>query len=125
MGQPIYSEQLLRDYDMWELPESFWSETPMSTTWEHTDDSVPLDPETSSEFISLIARLLYLAMQTRPDILFAVNTLAQFQRGPRMCDMDAGVKILSTLERLTISDSSIAPMQTLAQLSSIQKHLNG
>ena len=44
----------------------------------------PLDPETGSEFISLIARLSYLAMQTRPDILFAVITLAQFQGEPRM-----------------------------------------
>ena len=99
MGQPIYAEQLLRDYDMWELPESFWSETPMSTTWEHTNTSVPLKPEESSEFISLIARLLYLAMQTRPDILYAVNTLAQFQREPRMCDMEAGVKILKYLRK--------------------------
>jgi hypothetical protein len=49
MGQPIYAEQLLKDYDM-DLPESFWYETPMFTTWEHNPDLKKLDWQVASLF---------------------------------------------------------------------------
>ena len=42
-------------------------------------------------------KLMYLAQQTRPDLLYAVNVLAQYQKDPRDCDYAGALRILEYL----------------------------
>src|SRR5690606_18437451 len=52
-------------------------------------------PERRSLFKSKIGSLLYLAVQTRPDILFATCSLARCSLNPSVSDMTAVDRVLS------------------------------
>ena len=75
--------------------------TPKSTTlpsnWKHDEDSVLLSPEDTTKYKSFLMRLSYMVQQTRPDMAYAVNTLAQYQVSPRECDWKALVHLLRYL----------------------------
>jgi hypothetical protein len=100
IGQITYITKILQKYDQWDIPENKWKDTPMSVSWKHDPLSPELKSKVASDYVSLVASLMYLAQQTQPDILFAVNTLAQFQRGPpRECHYHASIRILRYLQK--------------------------
>jgi len=84
-------------FNMWDIPEGKFKDSPMATNWEHDDKSELLGPQETSEYATLVAKLIYLSQLTRPDILYTINTLAQFQRPARKCDWDAGQRLLKYL----------------------------
>ena len=69
------------------------------------DDSVKVD---SHEFRSLLGSLLYLARQTRPDIMWIANVLSHFMNDPAVVRFDAGNCLLKYL-RNTISLRLVFP----------------
>ena len=81
IGLPNYTEKILKASHRWDTDVGKRRSTPMIVNWEHDPHSPPLDDTASAWYVSTVAQLMYLAQMTRPDILLAVNTLAQFQRG--------------------------------------------
>ena len=99
MSQTNYTIQTLKEYDLWDIPESSWKDTPMSTTWEHRVESPILDEELTSTYASMVAKLLYLSTHTRVDLVFAVNKLSTFQKPARVCDMKALLRVMKYLRK--------------------------
>ena len=81
-GLPEYTKQVLQEIGEWDTPEKTWASTPMVPGWKHDPLGVPLTQVENDVYVRIVAKLLYLAVNTRPDIMFTVNTLAQFQRSP-------------------------------------------
>jgi hypothetical protein len=67
---------------------------PMSMTWEHDPLSPLMKGVDITKYKSFLMKLSYLAQQTRPDIAFTVNMLAQYQLEPRECNWKAIVHLL-------------------------------
>ena len=87
IGLPNMTITILKDCHRWDTDPKQWKQIPASPSWEHNPLSTELSEDVQAWYTSTIMRLQYLAQSTRPDILFTVNTLAQFQRGPpRECD---------------------------------------
>ncbi|TPX42459.1 DNA-directed DNA polymerase, partial [Chytriomyces confervae] len=72
--------------------------TPMVVNWEHDNDSPKLTPEKEKQYHSVVMKLSYLATQTRPDLSFTVNTLAQHQLDCREHDWKALLRALRYLK---------------------------
>jgi hypothetical protein len=60
-------------------------------------DIHPVVPNLASSFRKLVGELLYLAVCTRPDISYSVNTLAQFSANPSNCHYAAAKRLLRYL----------------------------
>lgn len=86
LGQPKYAQKILQTMNMWDCDTR---PIPMSPDWIHADDSPKLNKESEQKYKSCVMMLSYLAQQSRPDIVFAVNTLAQHQTDCREADMKA------------------------------------
>jgi hypothetical protein len=72
----------------------------MAPTWVHDSKSGWLTEDEKSKLISIVMKLSYLPQQTRPDILFAVNKLAQYQNAnPTKSDWGALIRILRYLRK--------------------------
>lgn len=97
--QSTYTTSILKEHDLWETSEKSWKRTPMETNWKHDESSPELDGARVTEYVSLIAKLIYLSQITRPEITFAVNTLAQFQKTPREHNWIALVRICRYLRK--------------------------
>jgi hypothetical protein len=69
----------------------------MSSSWKDDPESPKLGSSDSAKYRSYLMKLSYLAQQTRPDMAFAVNTLAQYQINPRECHWKALTHILRYL----------------------------
>jgi hypothetical protein len=100
-GQPNYTRELLEEAGFWEhestgLPMES-KPTPMSVGWEHDEKAQPLSKEEKSIFMSTIMKVAYLAQQSRPDILLAVNRLSQYQNVANKSDQKALERILRYL----------------------------
>jgi hypothetical protein len=100
-GQPTYTREILEEAGMWKhettgLPIEEKS-TPMMTSWEHDSSSPFLTEKERSDFLSVLMKLAYLAQQSRPDILYAVNKLAQYQGKANHSDRKALERILRYL----------------------------
>jgi len=99
-GQPNYTKEILEGCSMWNdengLPIEIKS-SPMMTSWEHDPDGQILNERDRSEFLSVLMKLAYLAQQSRPDILFAVNKLSQYQAKCNSSDQRALERILRYL----------------------------
>lgn len=74
------------------LKVPYHQHTPILETATDFDGGVLLPPD--NEYASLIGSLLYLANCTRPDISFAVNTLARHLRNPTEAHMHHAKKLL-------------------------------
>ena len=48
------------------------------------DDFDPTEPDVDKPFRSLVEHLIWLANQTRPDILNAVRTVARYSHAPKL-----------------------------------------
>jgi hypothetical protein len=97
--QETYLIETLKSFDMWDIPESKFKDTPMAVNWEHDDQSPLLSDKQNSEYATLIAKIIYLSQLTRPDVLYTVNTLAQFQRPARECNWKAAMRMLQYLRK--------------------------
>lgn len=97
--QSQYVIETLKLFEMWDIPTTKWKDSPMRTDWEHDDSSPQLDETRNGLYTTLVAKLIYLSQLTRPDIMYTVNTLAQFQRPARECDWKAGLRLLCYLRK--------------------------
>lgn len=96
VGQLSYTQAILRMAGMEDCQPK---QTPMITDWAHDDNSPELDNFRQLQFRSLLMKLSYLAQQTRPDIIYAVNTLAQYQTDCREHEWKALMRICRYLKR--------------------------
>jgi len=134
IGQRNYAEMVLKEFDCWDIPPSKFKENPMLPSWQHDERSPKLDTTGAKRYNGIIARVLYLAQQTRPDLLYSVNVLAQFQRESNAHDMDAAIRMLQYLRRtftwgllykpyldstVTIFDSQVLELPTKNRLTSL------
>ena len=58
-------------------------ETPMEVGLR-LDDFDPTEPDADKPFRSLVGHLMWLANQTRPDILKAVRIVARYSHAPKL-----------------------------------------
>lgn len=70
---------------------------PMIVGWKDVD-SVLLDENQSTFYRSLLMKLSYVAIHTRPDISFAINKLAQYQQEPTQHHLDSLYQVLLYLK---------------------------
>ena len=98
VGQPAYTEKLLNKMGMSDC-------RPVSTPIESgnhlvkaSEDEEPLDQQL---YQSLIGSLMYLATCTRPDIAFAVGTLARFSSKPNTVHWKGAKRVLHYLKGTT------------------------
>ena len=91
LGQHKYAGDLLRRAGMSSCNPSL---TPMSSTENlSTLSGDLLDPESASEYRSIVGGLQYLTV-TRPDLSFSVNKVCQFLHAPRSSHWSAVKRIL-------------------------------
>ena len=79
IGQPNYIESLISDFDM---TNAKCCNTPINVgekLSKATEESIRADPE---KYQSAVGRLLYLSTTTRPDIAFAVSSVAKYTSDP-------------------------------------------
>ena len=76
MGQPAYTERLLAEQGMSDCKPV---RTPGSHLVKATEDEEALDQQL---YQSLVGSLMYLSTCTRPDIAYAVGTLARYSSKP-------------------------------------------
>ena len=103
LGQPKYAKEILEEAEMWvkegsDIPITT-KPSPMSTTWTHDKESKNLTDEMKTKYRSRLMKLSYLAQQTRPDIQYTVNVLAQYQQDPRDCDWNALTRLMRYLRK--------------------------
>ena len=98
MGQSTYSESTLRKYEM---EESKAVSTPVDIgikLTKATEDCEPCDPVL---FQSAVGSLIYLSTKTRPDIAYAVNSVARFCSKPTKVHWTAFKRIFRYLRGTT------------------------
>ena len=92
LGQGTYVQRMLEEAGYWNrdniLPSSTRS-NPMSPTWKHDESAVLLSKEDTEKYRSYVMQAAWVATQTRPDIAYTVNTLAQYMQTPNSSDMSA------------------------------------
>ena len=94
VSQPGYIEEIQETY---KLKGGFFPVTPMAADVIRspvTTENPALDAKGIQLFQSKVGTLLFLANQTRPDILYAVNTLSRYTRSPTVQDMAAADRVL-------------------------------
>ena len=98
LHQAAYAKMILDEIGMWEEPingkMNGTKPTPMSITYKYDESFERLDKPKNSLYRSIVMKLSYLAQQTRADILYAVNVLAQYQEKPTINEWKALVHIL-------------------------------
>jgi len=102
INQPGYVDDLISNYKLSESYESYPS-TPMRTDYGvRVDSNVSLNEKLDTllqadqirEFQSRVGACSYLAIQSRPDILYAVNTLSRKTKSPNLEDWEAINRLL-------------------------------
>ena len=100
LGQGTYVQRMLEEAGYWNrdnvLPSSTRS-NPMSPTWKHDEDAKLLSTEDAEKYRSYVMQAAWVATQTRPDIAYTVNTLAQYMKNPNSSDMSALVYLFRYL----------------------------
>ncbi len=71
--------------------------TPMIATDLEAVNTTPLSDTDAALYRSIVAKCLYLAKRTRPDILFAVNVLARAAQAPTIMDKNRLQRVLKYL----------------------------
>jgi hypothetical protein len=66
--------------------------TKVDSPYSKADAAVPAD---TSVYASLVGTLMYLAVNTRPDIAYAVNTMCQYMSAPSVEHLQGAVHIAS------------------------------
>jgi hypothetical protein len=97
IGQPNYSQEILELSGMWANDQITPKPTPMIRKWKHDPLSPILNASQHAAYRSITMKLSYLAQKTRPDLCFAIRTLAMYQVEPREENMNALVRVLRYL----------------------------
>ena len=79
IGQPAYTESLLKNFEM---QDSKPVSTPVDISSKLTQAAENEDGIDQPQFQSAIGSLMYLSINTRPDISYAVSSLARFSSKP-------------------------------------------
>ena len=95
IGQPAYAENLLRKHGM---QDSKPTGTPIDVNSKLQPATTKADPVNQTEYQSAVGSLMYLAVSTRPDIAFAVNSLARFNSSPQKEHWTALKRVLRYLK---------------------------
>ena len=95
LGQPMYAKKILESAGVWNYTPKL---TPLPVNWEHDDKSPLVSKERRDKYHSINMQLMYLSTQTRPDLAFAVNTLAQYQQDCHEHDWKALLYVLRYLK---------------------------
>ena len=102
LHQSAYAKTILEEFGLWEEPTTVQiigtKPTPMAVNYKYDETLERLDKKKNSQYRSVIMKLSYLAQQTRADIMFAVNVLAQYQEKPTANEWKAMVHILRYLK---------------------------
>ena len=94
MHQSSYIRTLLDDLGMTDCNPA---KTPMDASRPDCD-SEPVLTDRRTEYQTLIGKLLFLSICTRPDISYAVNSLAQHSSAPRQTHFDAIKRVIRYLK---------------------------
>tara|TARA_R110002050_G_scaffold300579_1_gene470596 strand:+ start:1620 stop:4382 length:2763 start_codon:yes stop_codon:yes gene_type:complete len=103
VSQQAYIENLLEKF---EVDSRQCANIPMNTDISTLELSTSDVLQSRTSYQSLVGSLNYLAHASRPDILFATNTLSRFLIAPRQDHYNAGVRIvryLNSTKHLSIS----------------------
>ena len=95
LDQEKYTQNILEHFNMQDCKPS---KTPAENNLKPEvaqEDSVKVD---SHEFRSLVGSLLYLAKQTRPDVMWITNVLSRFMNDPTVEHFNAGKRVLRYLQ---------------------------
>lgn len=95
MGQPAYTEKLLTKMGMHDCKPVKTPVEPGSHLVKGTEKDTAVDREL---YQSLVGSLMYLATCTRPDIAYAVGTLARFSSNPNTTHWTAAKRVLRYLK---------------------------
>ena len=95
IGQPAYIENLLKRLGM---QDSKPTSTPADVSLKLQPATSQTEPVNQAEYQSAIGSLMYLAVSTRPDIAFAVNSLARFNSNPQKDHWTALKRVLRYLK---------------------------
>ena len=79
LGQPAYSENIILQFNMQNAKTCRTPVNPSLKLSKSTEESTRVDQEL---YQSAVGKLLYLSTRTRPDIAFAVSTVAKFTSNP-------------------------------------------
>ena len=100
IDQSEYTVQLLKKYQSY-LTSKRHRNTPMDTTLHVSKDEQMTEKQqyfcNIFPYQNIIGGLLYLAIHTRPDIAFAVNTLSRFNNSPTYTACHAVIRVLEYL----------------------------
>ena len=95
--QDAYVEQLLEKYNVESLNAIDTPMAPGSRLTKAPDDYVPTS-NFLNEYQSLVGRLIWLSLQTRPDITFAVAQLSRHLVSPTTYHLNVGKRVLRYLK---------------------------
>lgn len=98
IGQPIYTEGILKKYGMENCKPVATPADPGLKLTKGTEDSEYVKEK---HYQSMVGSLLYLSMRTRPDIAFAVSHAARFCSKPTSQHLTAVKRILRYLRGTT------------------------
>lgn len=79
MGQPLYTDTLISTFNMQDAKTCKTPANPSIKLTKASDDSTYVDME---EYQSAVGKLIYLSTRTRPDIAYAVSSVAKFTSKP-------------------------------------------
>ena len=97
-GQPAYSQQVLENYGM---SESKAIKTPVGQSQKLRKAAAEEDSVDQTKYQSLVGSMMYLSVCTRPDLSFAVNSLAKFSNSPTQEHWTAAKRVLRYLKGTT------------------------
>lgn len=97
LSQRHYLEQVLIDFNM---QDSRPRKTPISKgsireLIEHPEKHTPLDTEQHSKYRTIVGKLMYAMVATRPDLAFSLSFLGQFAAAPNSLHMAMAIRVLS------------------------------
>jgi len=99
IGQKNYAISVLKEFNCWDVPSTKFKTIPMTPGWTHDPSNPKLADDLIPIYRGIIARVMYLAQQTRPDLLYTVNVLAQYQIAPTQDDLQAAFRMLLYLRK--------------------------
>lgn len=95
IGQPSYTESILRKFGMEDAKPIETPVDPNQKLCKATDNCTMCDQE---QYQSAVGSLLYLSVKTRPDITYAVNTVARYCAKPTILHWKAVKRIMRYLK---------------------------
>tara|TARA_R110002050_G_scaffold185573_1_gene319675 strand:+ start:457 stop:897 length:441 start_codon:yes stop_codon:yes gene_type:complete len=96
VSQKAYIENLLKRFN---VDGRQMASTPMAVNITELEVSTSSKLQTRDPYQCIVGSLNYLAHASRPDIMFAVNTLSRFLMKPQQIHLEAAIRVLRYLNR--------------------------